>query len=341
MLETIWFVLWGVLWAMFFITDGFDFGMGTLMPFVAKSEDDRRTIYNAAGPFWDGNEVWLITAGGVTFAAFPLVYAVMFSGLYAALLLLLFALIFRGVSFEFRSKVESASWRKFWDYCQIGGSFLPALLLGVAFANLFRGLPIDAEGVNQAGLLGLLNPYGLIGGVTFVFMFATHGGIFLAIRSHGGLHDRALRAATVCWMWFTIALVAFLAYTAVDTNLYANYLNMPALLIIPITCVVALIMTRVFLGTGALWSAFGASALTIFMVTFFGLAGMFPNMIPSTLNPEWSLTAFNSAASSYSLTIMLIIALVMVPIVIAYQAWVYKTFSGKITQADLDYEEAY
>jgi len=158
MLGTTWFILWGVLWAVYFALDGYDLGMGTLAPFLAKNERDKRIMLNAAGPFWDGNEVWLLTAGGVTFAAFPGTYAVMFSTLYSALMLLLFSLILRGVSFEFRSKVDSAAWRSLWDLGHFLGSFLPAFLLGVAFANIFKGIPFDGNGVNQGGLMDLLNP---------------------------------------------------------------------------------------------------------------------------------------------------------------------------------------
>ena len=165
MLETIWFVLWGVLWAVYFMLDGFDLGLGSLLPVLAKNDTERRVVYNAMGPVWDGNEVWLITAGGVTFAAFPGTYAVMFSALYTPLLLLLFGLIIRGVAFEFRSKLEDLGWRKLWDTCLIVGSFVPALLLGVAFANIFQGIPIDKNGVFHGTLLTLLNPYGLLGGL--------------------------------------------------------------------------------------------------------------------------------------------------------------------------------
>lgn len=195
MLETIWFVLWGLLWAVYFVLDGFDLGMGTLLPFVTRNEVERRTLYNSAGPFWDGNEVWLITAGGVTFAAFPKAYAVMFSALYAPLLMLLFALIMRAVSFEFRNKVDSPGWRKLWDVFQFLGNFVPALLFGVAFANLFMGIPIDKDGVYHGNLLLLLNPYGLAGGVFFVLMFSLHGALWLAIKSQGDLHARAVRTA--------------------------------------------------------------------------------------------------------------------------------------------------
>lgn len=341
MLETIWFILWGVLWAVYFILDGFDLGMGTLLPFLAKNETERRTIYNAAGPFWDGNEVWLITAGGVTFAAFPGAYAVMFSAMYSALFLLLFALILRGVSFEFRSKVDSDSWRKLWDACHFVGSFAPALLLGVAFANIFRGIPIDAQGVNQEGLLQLLNPYGLFGGVVFVVMFVLHGAIWLAIRSTGDLHDRARAVAIKTWPVAVVGAVLFLVYSGLETKLFSNYMQTPLLFIILLAAVAGLVLIRPALGAGRMWGAWAWSALFIGGVTLFGVAGLFPALLPSNLNPGWSMTIYNAASSPLTLKIMLGVALVMVPVVIGYQAWVYKTFSHKITQEDLDYEEAY
>lgn len=340
-LETTWFILWGVLWAVYLMLDGFDLGMGTLLPFIAKNETERRTIYNAAGPFWDGNEVWLITAGGVTFAAFPAAYAVWFSAMYTALFLLLFALILRGVSFEFRSKVDSDSWRKVWDTCHFLGSFLPALLLGVAFANIFRGIPINADGVNEAGLLQLLNPYGLFGGVVFVVMFVQHGAIWLAIKSGGDLHHRARAVAIKAWPVAVIGAVLFLVYSGIETKLFNNYMKNPLLFAVLAGAVIALIMVRPALGSSKMVRAWVCSATFIAGVTLFGVIGLYPALLPSSLNPGWSMTIFNSASSPLTLKIMLGVALVMVPIVIAYQAWVFKTFSHKITQEDLDYEEAY
>ena len=340
-LETTWFLLWGVLWAVYFMLDGFDLGMGTLLPFIAKNETERRTIYNAAGPFWDGNEVWLITAGGVTFAAFPGAYAALFSGMYTALFLLLFALILRGVSFEFRNKVDGDTWRKVWDTCHFLGSFLPALLLGVAFANIFRGIPLNAEGANEAGLFQLLNPYGLFGGVVFVVMFVQHGAIWLAIKSGGELHDRARGVAVKTWPVAVVGAVLFLVYSAVETQLFANYMKNPLLFLVLVGAVIALIMVRPALGAGKMGRAWAASATFIAGVTLFGVIGLYPALLPSNLNPAYSMTIYNSASSPLTLKIMLGVALVMVPIVILYQAWVYKTFSHKITQEDLDYKEAY
>lgn len=339
MLETIWFVLWGLLWAIYFILDGFDLGMGTLLPFLATNEEEKRTIYNAAGPYWDGNEVWLITAGGVTFAAFPKAYAVMFSALYAPLLILLFALIFRAVSYEFRGKLDCTRWRKMWDTAQFLGNFIPALLLGVAFANLFMGIPIDANGVYHGNILKLLNPYGLAGGALFVVMFCVHGALWLSLKSVGVMRERALRAAKTLWPVLVGLAVLFLLLTGWYTNLYANYAAHPALLIFPILAVVALITVRFMIQGGARLGAWLTSALFILCVTFFGVLGMFPGMIISSLDPAWSVTAFNGASSPLTLKIMLGVTLSTIPVVICYQIWAYITFSAPVTKDSLESDE--
>ena len=339
MLETTWFVLWGLLWAVYFVLDGFDFGMGTLLPFLAKNDDEKRIIYNAAGPYWDGNEVWLITAGGVTFAAFPKAYAVMFSALYAPLLILLFALIFRAVSFEFRNKKDCATWRKFWDACQFLGNFLPALLLGVAFANLFMGIPIDGNGVYHGNILKLLNPYGLAGGVFFVLIFCMHGALWLALKSTGDIHERAVSASRILWPLVLAVAILFLALTATYTNLYANYAAHPSLLVFPILAVAALLTVRVMVWAENLLGAWFFSALFIICVTFFGVLGMFPGIIISSIDPAFSVTAFNGASSPLTLKIMLGVTLCCVPVVIAYQAWVYYTFAHKVTPESLQSDD--
>jgi len=336
-METIWFILWGVLWAVYLMLDGFDLGLGSLMPFVARSDQERRVIYNAMGPFWDGNEVWLITAGGVTFAAFPTTYAVMFSALYTPLMLLLFALILRGISFEMRSKEESPLWRKTWDTCMIVGSFLPALLLGVFFANLFAGVPIDKEGVFQGNLLSLLHPYGLLGGVFFVLLFLVHGAIWLAIKSSGALHQRGAAAARKLWPVLLVVAVAFLVHTYFATNIWDNYLAAPALIILPLLAVAGLVGTRFFLAKEAFWKAWGASCLTIAGATLFGVAGLYPNMLISSIDPAYTLTAFNSCSSPLTLKIMLGITLATIPLVIGYQSWVYYRFRHKVDVEDLEY----
>lgn len=341
MLETIWFVLWGLLWAVYFVLDGFDLGMGTLLPFVTRDEVERRTLYNAAGPFWDGNEVWLITAGGVTFAAFPKAYAVMFSALYAPLLMLLFALIMRAVSFEFRNKVDSPGWRKLWDVFQFLGNFVPALLFGVAFANLFMGIPIDTNGVYHGNLLMLLNPYGLAGGVFFVLMFALHGALWLAIKSRGDLHARAVRAAKGIWPYLVGVAVLFLAMSAAYTTLWSNYASVPPLLIFPVLAVASLLTIRFFLSSDSVGMAWVFSAVFIVSVTYFGVLGMYPNLLPSSMDPAASVSIHNGASSPLTLKIMLTVVAIFVPVVIAYQAWVYSVFSHKVTDEDLNSDHAY
>ena len=341
MLETIWFLLWGVLWAIYFILDGYDLGIGTLLPFLGKSDTDRRIMLNSMGPFWDGNEVWLITAGGVTFAAFPKAYAVMFSGLYTPLMLLLFALIIRGVSLEFRHQVDSPAWRRVWDWGATSGSFLPALLLGVAFANIFMGLPLDENGVFQGNLLTLLNPYGLAGGVLFVLLFAMHGALWLAIKSEGDLQRRAANLARKLWPVLVVLIGAFVVLTVVYTNLLANYLTNPLLLVLLVAPVLALLLLRQQIGKEDWWFAWGLSAAMITGLTLFGVVGLYPALLPSSINPDYSITIANAASSTLTLSIMLGVALVFVPIVAAYQFWLYRTFSHKVTEKELGHDGAY
>ena len=336
-LESIWFFLWGLLWAIYFMTDGFDLGLGTLMPFLAKSEEDKRVIVNSMGPLWDGNEVWLLTAGGVTFAAFPLVYAVMFSSLYTALMLILFALILRGVAFEFRGKVDSDKWRKVWDACLFVGSAAPAVLFGVAFANIFQGIPIDQNGIYQGNLFTLLNIYGLLGGVLFLLLFMVHGSIWLSIKSEGDLQDRAVSTATKLWPVLVGIAVVFLVVSAFATSLYNNFLAHPLLFVVILLAVAALFAIRIFLAKKAYFKAWFASAATIVACTFYGVIGLFPNMFPSNIDAAYSLTAHNAASSPLTLKIMLVVVVLFVPIVLAYQIWTYHFFKGKVTEEEMVY----
>jgi cytochrome d ubiquinol oxidase subunit II len=341
MLQTIWFLLWGILWAVYFMLDGFDLGLGTLMPVLGKNEADRRVIYRAMGPFWDGNEVWLITAGGVTFAAFPSTYAVMFSGLYSALMLILFALILRGVALALRHEMDSPFWNSVWDKCLIIGSFLPALLFGVAFANIFRGLPLDAQGIFRGTLFTLLNPYGIAGGLLFVLLFCQHGALWLAVKSTGDLHERAGALARKLWPWVFIMAALFLLASQRVTSLFANYLQSPVMFLIPVAAVVSLGLVRWCITKGDWWQAWFASSLTIVSVTLFGVAGLYPNLLPSSINPAYSLTAFNSSSSPMTLKIMLVVALTFVPLVIGYQTWVHFLFKEKVSHEDIAREEGY
>ncbi|MGQ9687694.1 MAG: cytochrome d ubiquinol oxidase subunit II [Desulfobaccales bacterium] len=341
MLATIWFLLWGVLWAVYFMLDGYDLGLGAVMPALAKTEAERKLVYRAMSPFWDGNEVWLITAGGVTFAAFPATYAALFSGLYTPLMLILFALILRGVTFAFRGKVDDPRWRTLWDLCLGLGSFLAALLLGVAFANLFRGLPIDGEGIYQGTLFTLLNPYGLTGGLLFVVIFAMHGCLWLTTKTDGGLDERAGAWAKKIWPLVLVLAVIFLLASQRQNNLYDNYLARPVLFLIPLTAVAALVATRLFMALASWWKAWAASALTIVGTTLFGVVGLYPNLIPSSLDPTFSLTVTNSASSPLTLKIMLVVALTFVPVVIAYQVWAHFLFKDRLTDDEAAYEESH
>lgn len=336
-LEATWFFLWGLLWALYFMTDGFDLGIGALMPFLGKTETDKRVMVNSIGPLWDGNEVWLLTAGGVTFAAFPQVYAVMFSSLYSALMLILFALILRGVSFEFRNKVDSDGWRKIWDICIFIGSAAPALLFGVAFANIFRGIPIDQNGVYQGSLFTLLNPYGLLGGLLFLVVFLLHGSLWLSTKAQGDLQQRAVATANKLWPVLLVVAVIFLAASMFATALYTNYLNNPILFIVIIVTVGALLGIKFFLTQEAYFKAWISSALTIIGTTFFGIIGLYPKMLPSNIDAAFSLTAHSAASSPQTLKIMLAVVILFVPIVLAYQIWAYFLFKGNVTEENMVY----
>ncbi len=338
--QVTWFVLWGVLWAAYFMLDGFVLGAGFLSGIIAKNDTEKRIIINTFGPVWDGNEVWLLTAGGATFAAFPTTYALMFSNLYSALILLLFALIVRGVSFEFRGKIDSTAWRSSWDKAMIVSSFLPALLFGVAFGNIFKGIPMRNDFVNlqftyEGGLIGLLNPYGLVTGVLFVLLFAVHGSLYISNKTVGDLSSRALSLANRIWPALLVVAVVFLAYTYPATKLYDNYLKAPVLLIVPVVAVVSLLMIRLFAGKGEKGKAFAFSCLTIVFVVFTGVTGLFPNLLPSSLDQASNLTIYNSSSSLITLKLMTVVALIVVPIVIAYKIWVYRIFRAPVTSEEI------
>ena len=345
--QIIWFVLWGVLWAVYFMLDGFVLGTGFLAGFLAKNDTEKRVLINAVGPVWDGNEVWLITAGGATFAAFPTTYALMFSNLYSALTLLLFALIVRGVSFEFRGKIDSPVWKKSWDTAIVVSSFLPALLFGVAFGNIFKGIPMrnDFTTLNfsyDGTLIGLLNPYGLLTGVLFVLLFAVHGSLYAAIKTTGDLSRRGADLANKLWLPLLVVAVAFLGYTYPATKLYDNYLKAPLLLIVPLIAVISLLLVKVFIIKGSCHKAFLFSCLTIVFVVFTGVTGLFPNLIPSNIDPASNLTIFNSSSSLLTLKIMTVVAAIFVPIVISYKIWVYRLFRARVSDEDvLGNPEAY
>lgn len=339
-LQVIWFVLWGVLWSAYFMLDGFVFGMGMLHPFLPKNENEKQAMIATVGPVWDGNEVWLITAGGATFAAFPTTYALMFSYLYTALLLLLFSLIIRGVSIEFRGKVDSPGWKRFWDMGIFLGSLLPALLFGVAFGNIFQGLPMDAAGYH-GNLLSLLNPYGMLTGVLFVFLFMVHGGLYVSVKTTGSLSERSEAFIVRAWNVLLVVAVLFLVQTYFATGLFGNYLAMPILFAVPLSAVVCLVLVRVLALRKNLLSAFTASCATVLLVCATGVIGLFPNLIPSSLDGTYSMTITNSSSSRMTLAIMTVVALIFVPIVIAYKIWVYRVFRAPVRPEDMAADKGY
>jgi len=333
-LNTLWFILIAVLYIGFFVLEGFDFGVGILLPFLSRDKDPqrvdrkRRVMINTIGPHWDGNEVWLLTAGGATFAAFPNWYATLFSGFYLPLFLLLLALIVRGVAFEFRSKDDNPKWRAAWDWAIFIGSLVPAILLGVAFANLVRGVPIDANMNYVGGFFNLLNPYALLAGVSSLLIFTLHGAIFLSLKTSGEVERKARAAAERLWVFTVIALLALLIATYFATDMLKRLGVSPG--IVPVIGMAAILLVGYFVRKKMQGWAFAMTriGIAIALVTLFMI--LFPRVMVSSLNPEWSLTIYNAASTPYTLRTMTIIALVFVPIVLAYQGWSYWVFRKRI-----------
>ncbi|MDR2947416.1 MAG: cytochrome d ubiquinol oxidase subunit II [Candidatus Adiutrix sp.] len=325
-LGDIWFILWGLLWGIYFALDGYDFGIGMLLPIIGQgTRKESDVMHQVTGPFWDGNEVWLITAGGVTFAAFPLAYAVLFSSLYTPLLLLLLMLIMRGVAAEFRHQLADSNWRLFWDLTMAGTGFVAALLLGVAFSNLFRGLPLDANHIFQGNILNLLHPYALLGGIMFVLMFVAHGAIYLAGRVNGDLSAKAQLAAKVSWPLFMLTFLLFVVLTFFWVGYFEAYAQSPLLFALPVMCLVCFLASGYMLYCkGNLSHSFRYSGLGIITLALTGVMGMYPNLIPSRLDPQGALNLTNAASSPKTLGIMLVVALIFVPIVILYQWWTHR-----------------
>jgi cytochrome d ubiquinol oxidase subunit II len=296
-LNTLWFWLIAVLFIGFFFLEGFDFGVGILLPFLGKDDQERRMIINTIGPFWDGNEVWLITAGGAMFAAFPNWYATLFSGFYLALVLMLLALIGRGVAFEFRGKVESERWRRVWDWAIFAGSFLPALLWGVALSNILRGVPIDSDMQYIGGFFNLLNPYSLISGIASTLIFTLHGALFLDLKV---------------------------------TDMFDRLGVNPG--VIPLTAGAAMFGAGWFIRERHPGWAFTMTGVCIVFSTVSLFMGLYPRVMVSSSNPDWSLTIYNAASNPYTLRVMSIVAAIFVPIVLIYQGWSYYIFRKRITR---------
>ena len=327
-LNTLWFILVTVLFTGFFFLEGFDFGVGMLMPFLGKKDVERRAIINTIGPTWDANEVWMIVAGGAMFASFPHVYATLFSGFYLALILMLVALIIRGVGLEFRSKREDLKWREGWDWLIFTGSLLPALLWGVAVANLMRGIAIEQDMYYYGGLMPLLNPYAILGGLVFVSLFLMHGANFLARKTTGVIMERAKAAAFRWWVMATVITAGFLVWTFAATDI----LTKPGIngLVPGLLAVVTLLLTGWLIRKGSSGWAFVTGSLTIILATFMVFAGLYPRIMISSLNPAWSLNIVNAASGPYTLKVITIVAAIFLPIVLAYFAWAYYIFRKRV-----------
>lgn len=336
--ETTWFLLIAILWIGYFILEGFDFGVGMLLRFVSKNEADRRAVLTTLGPVWDGNEVWLLVAGGATFAAFPEWYATLFSGFYLPLFLILISLIVRGVAFEYRSKYGKAQWRQRWDWAILISSFIPALLWGVAFANIVRGVPIErsADGYLEyvGGFFNLLNPYALLGGIVTLTVFLTHGAVFLSLKTDGAIRERSRALALKLGLVAAVAAVAFLTWT----NLSLPSFN---LLVFALSIAVALLWVA---GLGAVikvregWAfTFSAATIATFVTTLF--YALYPRVMPSSISSEFDLTITNAASTQYTLKVMTIVAVVMTPIVLLYQGWTYWVFRKRISPSQIQHPD--
>ncbi|WP_329565609.1 cytochrome d ubiquinol oxidase subunit II [Streptomyces sp. NBC_01361] len=322
-LHDLWFILIAALWIGYFFLEGFDFGVGVLTKSLARNSTERRVLINTIGPVWDGNEVWLITAAGATFAAFPDWYATMFSGFYIPLLIILFCLIVRGVAFEYRAKQSGARWQHNWEEATFWTSLLPPFLWGVIFANLVRGLVIDADKSYVGGLGDLFNGYAILGGFMTLVLFICHGAVFAALKTLGDIRDRARTQATQLGALAGLLLLAFLIWTQVESG---NGRSLGVMIVAFLALIGALVMTR--LGRDG-W-AFTLSGLTVVAAFAMLFLALYPDVMPSTLNPDWSLTVSNASSSSYTLKVMTIVAAVFTPIVLIYQSWTYWVFRRRI-----------
>ena len=328
-LQTLWFFLIAVLWIGYFVLEGFDFGVGMLLPFVGRNAEERGTLIRTIGPVWDGNEVWLLVAGGATFAAFPGWYATLFSGFYLALFLVLVGLIVRGVAIEYRNKQTDVRWRGRWDLTLAVSSAVPALLWGVAWADIVKGVPIDAQGNYTGNLLDLLGPYALFGGVTWLVLFAFHGALFLGLRTTGELQQRAQRTATRLALPSALLVLGYLAWTYANAASAHEKGLVPG--IIPIAAICLPFVAGAFARSGRLMAAFVSTAVSILLITLTLFLNLYPRVIVSSTSNAFSPTIFTTSSSHYTLTVMTIVAVVFTPLVLLYQSWTYWVFRGRIT----------
>ncbi len=368
-LKLIWWLFVCVLLIGFAVMDGFDMGIATLLPFVAKNDDQRRVLINAIAPTWEGNQVWFITAGGALFAAWPMVYATAFSGLYWALLLVLFALFLRPVGFDYRSKVSDPRWRNAWDWGLFVGGAVPALVFGVAFGNLLQGLPFEYDAYMRSTYTGsfwqLLNPFALLAGVVSLSMLVMHGAVFMQLRTEDELNKRARKAVRLFGIIFVVAFIVAGIWqlkgidgyrivsmpdpgtllTPLDKTVEVseggwtwNYAQKPATLAAPVAAFAGALLTIILSMAGRPGLAFITSAVSLAGVIMTAALAMFPFVMPSSTVPNVSLTAYDAVSSHRTLNLMFIAVVVFLPIVIAYTAWVYRVMRGKITERKIQEE---
>ncbi|MFT3863348.1 MAG: cytochrome d ubiquinol oxidase subunit II [Solirubrobacterales bacterium] len=329
-LQVVWFVLISILWLGYFILEGFDFGVGMLIRAVGRSDAEKRAVIHTIGPVWDGNEVWLLVAGGATFAAFPQWYATLFSGFYLALFLILVGLIVRNVSFEFWGKGESDRWRRGWEWAMIVGSAVPALLWGVGWANIVHGVPIDADKEFTGTLFTLLNPYALLGGVATLLIFLAHGSVFLGLKTEGDLGERAKAIAGRVMPPAAAAGVAFLAWTVLS---HRGGVDVASALVAALSAAL-LVLAAVLTRRGEEGRAFAATAgaIATFFIALF--VDLFPHTMVSSTSAAFDMTLNASSSSSYTLTVMTVVAALLVPLVLVYQGWTYWVFRQRVAAED-------
>jgi len=332
-LNEIWFLIVGFLFIGYFVLDGFDFGVGMALPFLGKDDTDRRVLINSIGPVWDLNETWVIVAGASLFAAFPEWYASLFSGFYLPLLLILAALIARGVAFEYRGKghtigADEKKWKARFDWMIVVGSALPALLWGVAFANIVEGVPLNKDHVFTGNLFTLLNPYGLLGGLVTLTLFFTHGLVFITLKTDGDIKDRARALATKVGIITTVLAATFLVWTLIAHFSVIGFI---------LTALAAVSLIAALLANHLKREGISFSLLVFTIITAVGslFAALFPNVFPSSTNPAFSLTIDNASSSQYTLTVMTWVAVIMIPLVLLYQGWTYWVFRKRVSRKSI------
>jgi cytochrome d ubiquinol oxidase subunit II len=333
-LQTLWFLLIGVLWVGYFVLEGFDFGVGMLIRLIGRDQTEKRMIIHTIGPVWDGNEVWLITAGGATFAAFPGWYASLFSGFYIALFLILVALIIRGVSFEFWGKDDSPRWRATWEWAAVIGSFLAALLWGVGWADIVRGVPMNAQHNVTASLWDLLHPYALLGGLTTLVLFLSHGAIFLSLRTKGDLVERARGVARRASVLAAALMAGFLIWTTIEESSPGGVKVSALVLAVGAVLLAGAVPAVLARERDGRAFALSAGAITLLFVSLF--VNLYPDALPSTTSHAYDLALTAASSTHYTQTVMTVVAIVFVPIVLVYQGWTYWVFRHRLGRDDFE-----